>query len=45
VPRPDTLVVHLKAPSAPFVSSFLTLGANDPFAISAPAHRGRACPT
>jgi len=33
VPRPDTLVVRLKAPSAPFVSSFLTLGANDPFAI------------
>jgi peptide/nickel transport system substrate-binding protein len=32
-PRPDTLVVRLKAPSAPFVSSFLTLGANDPFSI------------
>ena len=32
-PRPDTLVVQLKTPSAPFVSSFLTLGANDPFAI------------
>ncbi len=33
VPRPDTLVVRLKAPSAPFVTSFLTLGANDPFSI------------
>ena len=33
VPRLDTLVVRLKAPSAPFVSAFLTLGANDPFAI------------
>lgn len=33
VPRPDTLVVRLRVPSAPFVSSFLTLGANDPFAI------------
>jgi peptide/nickel transport system substrate-binding protein len=33
VTAPDTLVVRLKAPSAPFVSSFLTLGANDPFAI------------
>jgi peptide/nickel transport system substrate-binding protein len=33
VPRPDTLVVRLRAPSAPFVASFLTLGANDPFAI------------
>jgi len=32
-PRPDTLVVHLRVPSAPFVSSFLTLGADDPFAI------------
>jgi peptide/nickel transport system substrate-binding protein len=32
-PRPDTLTVTLRAPSAPFVSSFLTLGANDPFAI------------
>jgi peptide/nickel transport system substrate-binding protein len=32
-PRPDTLVVHLRRPSAPFISSFLTLGANDPFAI------------
>jgi peptide/nickel transport system substrate-binding protein len=32
-PRPDTLVVRLKAPSAPFIASFLTLGANDPFAI------------
>ena len=33
VPRPDRLVVRLREPSAPFVSSFLTLGANDPFAI------------
>lgn len=33
VPRPDRLVVHLKRPFAPFVASFLTLGANDPFAI------------
>ena len=33
VPRPDTLVVHLRAPSAPFVASFLTEGANDPFSI------------
>ncbi len=32
-PRPDTLVVRLREPSAPFISSFLTLGANDPFAI------------
>jgi len=32
-PRPDIFVVTLKAPSAPFVSSFLTLGAEDPFAI------------
>ena len=32
-PRPDTLVVRLKAPCAPFVSAFLTLGADDPFAI------------
>jgi peptide/nickel transport system substrate-binding protein len=32
-PRPDTLVVTLRAPSAPFVASFLTLGADDPFAI------------
>ncbi len=32
-PSPDVLVVHLARPSAPFVSSFLTLGANDPFAI------------
>ncbi len=37
VPRPDRLVVHLRAPSAPFVASFLTLGASDPFAIL-PAH-------
>ena len=33
VPRADTLVVRLRRPSAPFVASFLTLGANDPFAI------------
>lgn len=33
VPRADRIVVHLKRPWAPFVSSFLTLGANDPFAI------------
>jgi peptide/nickel transport system substrate-binding protein len=33
VPRPDTLIVRLRAPSAPFIASFLTLGANDPFAI------------
>ena len=32
-PDPQTLVVRLKHASAPFVSSFLTLGANDPFAI------------
>ena len=32
-PRPDTLIVQLKMPSAPFISSFLTLGANDPFTI------------
>ncbi len=32
-PRPDRLVVRLRAPSAPFVSSFLTLGADDPYAI------------
>jgi len=32
-PRPDTLVVRLREPSAPFITSFLTLGANDPFAI------------
>jgi peptide/nickel transport system substrate-binding protein len=33
VPRADRLVVHLRYPWAPFVSSFLTLGADDPFAI------------
>lgn len=33
VPRPDRLVVRLRRPSAPFVSAFLTLGADDPFAI------------
>jgi peptide/nickel transport system substrate-binding protein len=32
-PHPDTLVVRLREPSAPFIASFLTLGANDPFAI------------
>jgi peptide/nickel transport system substrate-binding protein len=32
-PRGDLLVVKLKSPSAPFISSFLTLGAEDPFAI------------
>jgi peptide/nickel transport system substrate-binding protein len=42
-PRPDTLIVHLKKPSAPFVSSFLTLGANDPFAIL-PRHIAAAYP-
>jgi peptide/nickel transport system substrate-binding protein len=29
----DELIVRLRTPSAPFVSEFLTLGANDPFAI------------
>jgi peptide/nickel transport system substrate-binding protein len=33
VPDARTLIVHLKAPSAPFVNSFLTVGANDPFSI------------
>jgi peptide/nickel transport system substrate-binding protein len=33
VPRADRLVVRLREPSAPFVSSFLTLGADDPYAI------------
>src|SRR5580658_9904400 len=33
VPRPDRLVVRLRRPWAPFVAAFLTLGANDPFAI------------
>ena len=33
VPAADRIVIHLRRPSAPFVSSFLTLGANDPFAI------------
>jgi thiol-disulfide isomerase/thioredoxin len=32
-PSAERLVVRLAAPSAAFVSSFLTLGANDPFAI------------
>jgi len=36
---PRTLVVHLKSPSAPFISSFLTAGANDPFSIL-PRHIG-----
>jgi peptide/nickel transport system substrate-binding protein len=39
VPDPRTIVVHLKVPSAPFVSSFLTQGANDPFSIL-PRHIG-----
>jgi peptide/nickel transport system substrate-binding protein len=39
VPDPATIVVHLKAPSAPFVSSFLSEGANDPFSIL-PRHIG-----
>jgi peptide/nickel transport system substrate-binding protein len=42
-PRADALIVHLKAPSAPFVSGFLTLGANDPFAIL-PRHIAAAYP-
>lgn len=33
VDSPRALAVHLRAPYAPFVDSFLTLGANDPFAI------------
>ena len=33
VPRPDRLVVRLRRRWAPFVASFLTLGADDPFAI------------
>ena len=33
VPDRGTLVIHLKAPSAPFVASFLSEGANDPFSI------------
>lgn len=33
VPDPATLVVHLRYPSAPFVSSFLSEGAEDPFSI------------
>ncbi len=32
-PSAERLVVRLNAPSAAFISSFLTLGANDPFAI------------
>jgi peptide/nickel transport system substrate-binding protein len=43
VPRPDRFVVHLRAPSAPFLSAFLTLGASDPFAIL-PAHVIRTVP-
>ena len=30
---PDRIAIRLRRPSAPFISSFLTLGANDPFAI------------
>jgi ABC-type transport system substrate-binding protein/thiol-disulfide isomerase/thioredoxin len=30
---PRTLVIRLKTPSAPFISSFLSEGANDPFSI------------
>jgi peptide/nickel transport system substrate-binding protein len=44
VPRPGTLVVHLRVPSAPFVASFLTLGADDPFAIL-PRHVVGALPS
>jgi peptide/nickel transport system substrate-binding protein len=44
VPRPDRLVVHLKYRWAPFVASFLTLGANDPFAIL-PRHLAAALPS
>jgi peptide/nickel transport system substrate-binding protein len=33
VPDPHTLVVRLRMPSAPFVASFLSAGANDPFSI------------
>jgi peptide/nickel transport system substrate-binding protein len=33
VPDAHDVVIHLRDPSAAFVSSFLTLGANDPFAI------------
>ncbi len=43
-PRPDTLIVRLRTPSAPFVTSFLTLGANDPFAIL-PRHIAAAYPS
>ncbi len=43
VPRPDRLVVRLREPSAPFVSAFLTLGANDPYAIL-PRHVAAAYP-
>lgn len=39
VPDPQTLRIRLKAPSAPFVASFLTQGANDPFSIL-PRHIG-----
>ncbi len=33
IPDARTLVVHLKTPSAPFVTSFLSEGASDPFSI------------
>jgi peptide/nickel transport system substrate-binding protein len=42
VPRPDLLVVRLRRPSAPFVSAFLTLGADDPFSILPQHVAGRA---
>jgi peptide/nickel transport system substrate-binding protein len=42
-PRPDVLVVRLRRPSAPFVSAFLTLGADDPYAIL-PRHVAAAAP-
>ena len=42
VPRPDLVEVRLRRPWAPFVSSFLTLGANDPFAILPQHVVGRA---
>jgi peptide/nickel transport system substrate-binding protein len=36
-PNPYTVRVHLRMPFSPFVASFLTLGANDPYPIL-PAH-------
>ena len=33
IPNAGTLVVHLRTPSAPFVTSFLSEGASDPFSI------------